>query len=278
MTRTLIRLMGNQVARVAMYLCSALALIPLALVLIYVISNGLPAVEQPTFLTAPEHPVGIPGGGVANALIGSLMMVGLASALAIPVGVVAGVHLAEYGRAQFYDLIRLCVDALVAAPSIAIGLFAYAVLVAPAGHFSGYAGAIALAVLMLPVVVRTTEGAVSQIDPALRESGLALGLPQWRVSLQLILPAAVAGVLTGALLAVARAAGESAPLLFASLGNSLLTANMTQPMNALPLVVYHDALTPYPELQTTAWGAALVLVVVVLAVHLFSRAVFRRRG
>jgi phosphate transport system permease protein len=274
---TPLRLAGNGVARVVMYLCALVALIPLALVLIYVIRLGLPAVESPTFLTQPEHPVGIPGGGVSNALVGSLLMVGVASLMAIPVGIIAGIHLAEYGRGQIYDLIRLCVDSLVAAPSIAIGLFAYAVLVAPMRHFSGIAGAVALAVLMLPVVVRTTEGAVSQIDPGLREAGLALGLPHWRVSLQLVLPAAVAGVLTGALLAVARAAGESAPLIFSSLGNTLFSVDLSHPLNALPLVVYHDALEPYPDLQTTAWGAALVLVVVVLAVNLISRAVLRRR-
>jgi phosphate transport system permease protein len=277
-TRSRLRLMGSELARAVMYMCAALALIPLALVLIYVIRNGLPALQQPSFLTASERPVGIPGGGVANALAGSLIMVGVASLLAIPAGVVGGVHLAEYGRGRIYDLLRLCVDALVAAPSIAIGLFAYALLVAPARHFSGYAGAVALAVLMLPVVVRTTEGAVAQVEGGLREAGLALGLPRWRVSLQLVLPAALAGVLTGALLAMARAAGESAPLLFSSLGNTLLTADLRQPMGALPLVVYHDALTPFPDLQQTAWGAALVLVAAVLAVNLISRAVLRPRG
>jgi phosphate transport system permease protein len=275
--RTLRRRAGNGVAMVLMYVCALVALVPLALVLIYVVRSGIPAVMRPDFLLHGERPSGIPGGGVANAFVGSVVMVGLASAIAIPVGVIGGINLAEYGRGRLADLTRLCIDALVAAPSIAIGLFAYALLVAPVHHFSGLSGALALAVLMLPVVVRTTESAVSQVDPGLRESGLALGLARWRVSLQLILPAALPGVITGALLSVARAAGETAPLLFTSLGNQLITFDPGQPMSALPLIVYHDALTPYADLQQTAWGAALVLVAVVLAVNLLTRAVLRPR-
>jgi phosphate transport system permease protein len=278
MSRGLLRRQISDAAQVTMFACAGLALVPLGLVLIYVVSQGLPSVIQPTFLVNSEVPAGIPGGGVANALAGTLIMVGIASLVATPPGVIAGIHLAEHGRGRAAALIRLCNDALVATPSIAIGLFAYLLFVAPFHHYSGLAGAMALAILMLPVIVRTTEGAIAQVEGSLREPGLALGLPPWRVSLQLILPAALPGVLTGVLLSMARASGETAPLLFTSLGNQLLALSPFQPMAALPLVVFHDALTPYSDLQQTAWGAALILVVVVLVVNLASRALLRRKG
>jgi phosphate transport system permease protein len=237
----------------------------------------LPALGHLTFFTNVERPAGIPGGGVAHAIAGTAIMVGFASLLAIPVGIVAGVHLAEYGRGRLAGWIRLAADVLVGTPSIAIGLFAYALLVAPFHHFSALSAAVALAVLMLPVVMRTTEAAVVLIPGGLREAGLALGLPRWRVSLQLVLPAAAPGVITGALLAIARASGETAPLLFTTLGNRFFNLDPTQPMSSLTLIVFHDALTPYNDLNQTAWGAALVLVALVLAVNLGSRFVLRRQ-
>lgn len=267
----------NNAARAAVYSLTALAIVPLALVLWYTVVRGLPAVSHAEFFLNVERPVGIPGAGVSHAIVGSGIMVGLASLMAIPVGVVSGVHLAEYAAGRWASWVRLAADVLVGAPSIAIGLFAYVLVVAPLHHFSGLAGSIALAVLMLPVVVRTTENAVSLIPASLRESGLALGLPRWRVALQLVLPAAAPGVITGALLAIARAAGETAPLLFTGFGNRFLNFDPTQPMSALPLIVFHDALTPYPALQEQAWGAALVLVAVVLAINLSSRWVLRRQ-
>lgn len=269
----------NAVAGVAVYATAVLALVPLGLVLWYTVARGLPAVEHLTFFTCCrlEHPTGIPGGGVANAIVGTAIMVAIASLVAIPIGVVGGVHLAEYGTARLAGWIRLGADVLVGSPSIAIGLFAYALFVAPFHHFSALSASLALAVLMLPVVMRTTESAVSLIPAGLREAGLALGLPRWRVALQLVLPAAAPGVITGALLAVARASGETAPLLFTTLGNPFFSLDPTKPMSSLPLVVYHDALTPYNDLNQTAWGAALVLVLLVLAVNLGSRWVLRRQ-
>jgi phosphate transport system permease protein len=205
------------------------------------------------------------------------MMVGMASLVAIPVGVISGVYLAEYGHGRWAGWVRLASDVLVGAPSIALGLFAYAILVVPLHHYSAISASAALAILMLPVVIRTTESAVALIPAGLRESGLALGLPRWRVSLQLIVPAAAAGVTTGALLAVARAAGETAPLLFTAFGNNLFTVDPTHAMSALPLIVFRDALTPFKELQDQAWGAALVLVTMVLIINLASRWVLRRQ-
>jgi phosphate transport system permease protein len=248
-------------------------------VLWYTIVRGLPAIEHAEFFTCCklEHPPGIPGGGIANAIAGTAIMVALASVIAIPVGIVSGVHLAEYGHGRLAGWARLAADVLVGTPSIAIGLFAYALFVAPFHHFSAFSASLALSVLMLPVVMRTTESAVALIPGGLREAGLALGLPRWRVSLQLVLPAAAPGVITGALLAIARASGETAPLLFTTLGNRFFTLDPTKQMSSLPLIVFHDALTPYDDLNQTAWGAALVLVLLVLFVNLGSRFVLRRQ-
>ncbi|HVB77871.1 MAG TPA: phosphate ABC transporter permease PstA [Candidatus Nitrosotalea sp.] len=264
-------------ARGTVYAVATLALLPLSLVLIYTVVNGWPAVSHLDFFIHVERPVGIPGAGVAHALIGTVITVGLASVVALPLGIIGGIHLAEYGAHRWAAWVRLASDVLVGAPSIAIGLFAYALFVAPFHQFSALAGSAALAILMLPVVVRTTEGAVALVPPGLRESGLALGLARWRVSLRLILPAAAPGVITGALLAISRAAGETAPLLFTSFGNRFLNLNPTRPISALPLIVYHDALTPYPALVTQAWGAALVLILLALIMNLASRFALRRQ-
>ena len=260
-----------------MYLLTVLALIPLGLILWFTISKGLPPVLHFEFFTNSFRPFGVPGGGVAHAIVGTGILVGLASLMAIPVGILGGVYLAEYSVDPWASWVRLASDVLVGTPSIAIGLFAYALVVAPLHHFSGYSGSVALAVLMLPIVIRTTEGAVALIPHGLRESGLALGLPRWRVSLQLILPAAAPGVITGALLAVARAAGETAPLLFTAFGNQHLVFDPNGQLQALPLTVYQYALQPYKSLQDQAWGAALVLVVMVLGINLVSRWVLRRQ-
>jgi len=277
MNRNTFRSSGSVFAIGAAYALTGLALIPLGLVLIFTISKGLPPVLHPEFFLNVERPVGVPGAGIQHAIVGTVIMVGIASLFAIPLGVLGGIFLSEYGTHRWAEVVRLGCDVLIGTPSIALGLFAYAFFVLPFHHFSAFSGAMALAVLMLPIVMRTTESAVRLIPPGLRESGLALGLPRWRVSLQLIVPAATAGVITGALLSVARAAGETAPLLFTAFGNQFLKFDPTSSMNALPLVVYHDALQPYKELQDQAWGAALVLIVLVLIINLASRYVLRRQ-
>ena len=277
MTRTQRRQALNLLARGVIYASAVIAIVPLGLVLAYTIKNGLPAVSHVEFFTNSERPVGIPGAGISHALVGTLVMVGIASALAIPIGVLGGIFLAEYGHTRPAAWIRLASDVLVGTPSIAVGLFAFGLLVAPFHHFSALSASVALAILMLPVVVRTTEGAVALIPNGLREAGLALGLARWRVSLQLILPAAAPGVITGALLAVARASGETAPLFFTGFGNRFFTLDPTRPMQSLTLTVFHNALTPYQVLQDQAWGAALLLVTLVLFVNLTSRFVLRRQ-
>lgn len=283
MNRTNRRYFASQASLAVMYLLTVVALIPLALVLWFTVAKGLPSVIHPQFFFNAELPPcepkcpAVSNAGVGHAIVGTAIMVGLASLMAVPVGILAGVFLAEYNITRWSAWVRLACDVLVGTPSIAIGLFVYAFLVVPFHHFSGFSGAVALAILMLPIVARTTEGAVSLIPNGLRESGLALGLARWRVSLQLILPAAAPGVITGALLAVARAGGETAPLLFTAFGQHILVLNPNQAMQALPLTVFRYALLPYKSLQAQAWGAALVLIVLVLAVNLVSRWVLRRQ-
>ncbi len=266
-----------------MYALTALALIPLGLVLWFTVAKGLPSVVHPEFFFNVELPPCEPScpavlkAGVEHAIVGTAILVGLASLLAIPLGVLTGIYMAEYSVARWASWVRLACDVLVGTPSIAIGLFVYGILVVPLHHFSAYSGAVALAILMLPIVARTTEGAVVLIPNGLRESGLALGLPRWRVSLQLIIRAAAPGVITGALLSVARAAGETAPLLFTAFGAHLLVWSPNSPMQALPLTVFRYALLPYKSLQAQAWGAALVLIIMVLGINLISRWVLRRQ-
>jgi phosphate transport system permease protein len=266
-----------------MYLLTVIALTPLALVLWFTVTQGFPSVIHYQFFLNVERPPCEPScpavsqAGVAHAIIGTGILVGLASLMAIPIGILGGVFLAEYKQAMWAGWVRLASDVLVGTPSIAIGLFAYTFFVVPFHHFSGYSGSIALAILMLPIVIRTTEGAVLLIPNSLRESGLALGLARWRVALQLILPGAAPGVITGALLSVARASGETAPLLFTAFGNQHLVTDPGSAIQALPLTVYHYALLPYKSLQAQAWGAALVLVVMVLGINLVSRWALRRQ-
>jgi phosphate transport system permease protein len=271
------RLLADLLARAGLYVLAAVALAPLALVLYYTASQGLATALNPDFYLHAYRPIGIPGAGVNHAIAGTLMLVGMASAMALPVGVVIGVHLAEYAHRLWASWVRLASDVLVGVPSIAIGLFAYALLVAPLHHFSAFSGSVALAILMLPVVIRTTEAALALVPNGIREAGLALGLPRWRVALQLVLRAGIPGVVTGCLLAVARASGETAPLLFTAFGNQILNLDPSRATAALPLIVYHYALTPYPDLQHQAWGAALVLVAIVLVVNVASRIVLRRQ-
>ena len=283
MNRNVRRRFVSGTTLVVMYALTVLALIPLGLVLWFTVIKGLPSVIHPQFFFNAELPPceprcpAVSNAGVGHAIIGTGIIVGIASLIAIPIGILGGIFLAEYRIVRWTNWVRLAADVLVGTPSIALGLFAYAFLVVPFHHFSGFSGAVALAVLMLPIVVRTTEGAVVLIPNGLRESGLALGLPRWRVSLQLILPAAAPGVITGALLSVARAAGETAPLLFTAFGSHLLSFDPNAPMQALPLTVFKYALLPYKSLQNQAWGAALVLIVMVLGINLVSRYVLRRQ-
>lgn len=258
-------------------LCAGAAAGVLVLIVLYVVRLGLPALN-PSFFTQLPHPVGVAGGGVANAILGSIEIIVVASAAAIPVGVMAGVYLALYGRGKLAAAARFVSDVLTGAPSIAIGVFAYTLVVLPTKHFSAVSASVALAIIMLPIVVRTTEEAVRLVPPAIREGALALGLPEWKAALLVTVPVARPGILTGALLSIARVSGESAPLLFTAFGSPFWSGALDKPTSALPLIVFQYAISPYREWQQIAWGGALVLIASVFALNLVARLVFARRA
>jgi phosphate transport system permease protein len=267
----------DRVVALSMAACLVLAAIPVVVLLAFVVARGAPGLLNVAFFTQRPHPEGVPGGGVANAILGTLIIVGLASIVAVPFGSLVGIFLSEFGRNRLGDSVRFVSDVMTGLPSIAFGIVAYAVLVAPLHRFSGIAGSLALAVLMLPLILRATESAMLLVPLALREAGLALGATQWRVTLQIVVPAALGGIVTGALLAVARAAGETAPLLFTALGNDFIRLNPAAgPMAALSLTVFRNAGLPYADLQNQAWAAALLLVILVSITNIAARLYVRR--
>ncbi|MBV8262605.1 MAG: phosphate ABC transporter permease PstA [Candidatus Eremiobacteraeota bacterium] len=259
------------------WLCAGLAAATLAIIVFYVIQRGAPALNGHFFLSVPT-PVGVPGGGVANALIGSVEIIVMASLIAIPIGVMAGIYLALLGKGRLADAVRFFSDVLTGVPSIAIGVFAYTVVVVPQKHFSANSAGVALAVIMLPIIVRTTEEAVRLVNPAIREGALALGIESWKAILLVTMPCARAGNVTGALLGVARVAGESAPLLFTAFGNPVWSTNPNSPIAALPLIVFQYANSPYAEWQQIAWGGALALIVLVFVLNITARVLFPAKG
>jgi len=276
MNLPLVRLLVDRLVGWLIVLCVMLAAIPVLVLLLFVVLKGLPGILTPGFFTEAPHPQGVPGGGVLNAIIGTLEIVGIASLLAVPIGALIGIFLSEYGRNQVGDTVRFISDVLTGLPSIAFGIFAYTVVVLTTHHYSALAASIALAVLMLPLILRATETALVLVPQSLREAGLAIGAPRWRVTLEIIVPAALGGIVTGALLAMARAAGETAPLLFTALGNDTVQANPLQPMGALALTVFRNALLPYQNVQDQAWAAALLLVIMVAATNILARIYVRR--
>ncbi len=255
-----------------------LAIAVLLAILGYVVVQGGSALT-PAFFTQTPGPVGEVGGGMANAIVGTLILVGFAALLGLPVGIGAGVYLAEYGGdSRLATVIRFTTDVLTGIPSITIGLFAYTLLVLPMRQFSALAGAVALAIIMLPTVTRTTEEMLRLVPDSLREAGLALGVPRWKTIARIALPSALGGILTGALLAIARVAGETAPLLFTAFGNRFWSLDPTQPMAALPLQIFAYAIAPYDDWHRQAWAGALVLVGLVLALSVTARLVSARAG
>jgi phosphate transport system permease protein len=276
MSLPLVRILVDRVVGALVVLCVMVAAIPVLVLFLFVVIKGFPGLLTPGFFTDAPHPQGVPGGGVLNAIIGTLEIVGIGSLLAVPVGVLIGIFLSEYGRNQVGDTVRFISDVLTGLPSIAFGIFGYTVVVLTTHHFSALSASIALAVLMLPVILRATETALLLIPNSLREAGLALGAPRWRVTLEIVVPAALGGIVTGALLAMARAAGETAPLLFTAFGNDIVQTNPLQPMGALALTVFRNALLPYPNLQDQAWAAALLLVILVATTNILARVYVRR--
>jgi len=251
------------------------ALVPLILIFFFVLSQGLQALNLEFFTHMPK-PVGEQGGGMANAIVGSLIVAGLGSTFAIPVGIVAGVYTSEFAGTRFASLVRFAADTLNGVPSIVIGVFVYAIAVMPFKQFSALAGGLALGIMMIPIIARTTEELLLLVPGTMREGALALGATRGRAVFSVVLPAALPGILTGVLLALARITGETAPLLFTSLNNRFFTTSLTQPISTLTVQVYTYANSPYQDWHRQAWAGALVLVTLVFTCSVTARIATRR--
>jgi phosphate transport system permease protein len=254
-----------------------LALVPLCSVLAYLIAQGLGGLSWSFFSELPA-PVGEAGGGFGNAILGSLLLVGLACCLGIPIGVLSGVYLAEFGNNRFAKTVRFSADVMAGVPSIAVGIFVYTLIVLSMRRFSALAGGIALGILMLPTITRTTEELLKLVPDSLREAGLALGVPKWRVILRVVLRTGAPGIATGIMLAVARAAGETAPLLFTAFNSRFWSTRLDAPIGSLPVQIYTYAISPYEDWHRQAWAAALVLVALVLVLNVSARLLTYSRG
>ncbi len=255
--------------------CAFFAVVVLAFILGYIAYRGLGAISFQFLIETPK-PVG-EGGGIGNAILGSVMLLAMACIIGMPIGIATGIYLAEYGVGRFASLVRFLTDTLTGIPSILIGVFIYTIIVLPMKQFSAMAGGIALAVIMIPIVARTTEEMIRLVPASLREGALALGAPQWRVTTGVILPAAASGIVTGAMLAVARVSGETAPLLFTAFGSRFFNVYLDQPMASLTVQIYNYAISPYDEWHAMAWAATLVLMTLILVINITVRFFTRQR-
>ncbi|HEY1869372.1 MAG TPA: phosphate ABC transporter permease PstA [Candidatus Cybelea sp.] len=255
--------------------CAILAAGSLLAILGYVVVQGVGAINW-NFLTQLPHPIGVPGGGVGNGIVGTFVVIGLAMAMAVPIGLLTGIYLALFGRGPIPEALRFLSDVLSGVPSIAIGLFAYAVLVAPLKHFSGFSASFAFMMLMLPLLVRTSEQAIRSVPQTVREGALALGMSNFRATVGIVLPTARPAIITALLLAIARVTGETAPLLFTAFGTQFWEFNPNRPMAVLALQVFNYAISPYSEWQSQAWAGAFLLVTAVFALSLGARLMLRR--
>jgi len=256
--------------------CAVVAVLSLFFILGYILTGGLRALSF-SFLINEPKPVDEPGGGIANGIVGSLIMISLGSLIGLPIGILAGVFLSEFGSNKFGQVLRFLIDTLTGTPSIVIGVVVWTVMVHPMGHFSALAGGVALGIMMMPIVARTTEEMIRLVPHSLREAGLALGAPRWRVTLGVVLRTAASGVATGAMLAIARIAGETAPLLFTALSLNYLSTNLLQPMASLTFQIYYYAGSPYEIWHDMAWAATLVLVTMILGLNIAVKILTRNR-
>ena len=271
------RRLANAWGMVTSMAAMALGLAVLLWILVVLFSNGFAALDW-NILTRDTPAPGTEGGGLRNAIVGSALMVGLSVLVATPVGIFAGIYLTEFGdQSKTAEATRFVTDIMLSAPSIVIGLFVYAIAVATVGGFSGFAGSLALTLIAVPVVMRTTENMLRLVPGSLREAAFALGAPRWKVSLSVTLRAARSGVITGLLLAVARISGETAPLLFTALNNQFFNADMSEPMANLPVVIFQFAMSPYDNWIRLAWGGALLITLTVLLLNIIARVFFRER-
>jgi phosphate transport system permease protein len=271
------RLMYNRIGITLSMIAMVLGLSVLLWILFVLFKNGFQALDWNMFFKSTPAP-GSEGGGLANAIVGSLMMVGFATLVSTPIGILAGIYLAEFGEtSKTAEITRFMTDIMLSAPSIVLGLFVYAILVAQVKHFSGWAGTIALALIAIPVVLRTTENMLRLVPGSLREAAFALGAPRWKVTTMVTLRAAKSGVVTGVLLALARISGETAPLLFTALNNQFFSLDMGGPMANLPVVIFQFALSPYDNWVRLAWGGALLITLTVLVLNIMARVFFREK-
>ncbi len=260
----------NRFFAVSCGLFCLMSVVVLFLLLGYVVYQGISAINLDFFTHLPA-PVGESGGGMANAMMGTLTLVALASSIGIPIGIAAGIYLAEYGNTRYANFVRYLTDVLGGLPSIVMGLFAYALIVIPMKSFSGFSGGVALSLLMIPVIVRTTEEVVKLVPNSLREGALALGIPRWKMIIHIVLATAKGGILTAIVLAVARIMGETAPLLFTAFGNQFWQNNIFEPTAALTLQIFTYAISPYDDWHAKAWAGALVLIGMSLIMNLMAR-------
>jgi phosphate transport system permease protein len=257
-------------------LCTILAVGALVVILGYIFASGARALSW-SFLVNTPKPIGEPNSGIANAIVGTVIMISLGSVIGMPIGILAGVYLAEFGSNRLGNLLRFLIDTLTGVPSIVVGVFVWTIMVNPMGHFSALAGSIALAIMMMPIVARTTEEMIRLVPQSLREAALALGAPRWRVTVGVVLRTAASGIATGVMLAIARIAGETAPLLFTALGLNYLSTDLNGPMASLTFQIYYYAASPYDEWHAMAWAATLVLVGMILALNIAVKIFTRNR-
>lgn len=253
-----------------MALCTMGAVATLWIILGYVVVRGFPALDL-AFFTERPLPYGEVGGGVAPAILGSLYLIVVACVIGLPVAVLTAIYLAEYATTRFGDVVRFVIDLLAGLPSIVVGVFVWTLVVLQSGSYSGLAGAVALAIIMIPIVARTVESILNLVPNSIREASLALGVPTWRTILYVVLPAARSGIITGVVLAMARAGGETAPLLLTTLGNQFFSFDVFEPMAALPVQIYNYAVAPYDDWHTKAWGSALILILLIGLLSLLTR-------
>jgi phosphate transport system permease protein len=269
------RIRVDKLFKALVIILSLSSIVPMFLILFMIAKNGVSVIDW-QFLSHLPKPVGEAGGGIANAIWGTLLLIGLSSVFSVPLGIFGGIFLAEYRESKLAYLIRLSVEILQGIPSIVIGIIAYVWVVMAMGSFSALSGGVALGIMMLPVIVMATEETLKLVPDSLREASLALGVPYARTIMKVILPAGLSGILSGILLGIARVAGETAPLLFTAFGSPFMNLNILKPINSLPLTIFNYATSPYPDWHTLAWGASFVLIAFVLGLNLITKLVTKR--
>ncbi len=256
-------------------LLSLFSTVPLFLILFYIVRNGIASINWEFLINLPK-PVGEPGGGIANALVGTIILIVLASLVSIPLGVIAGIYLSEFGHRKIAYWVRLAVEVLLGVPSIVVGILVYVWLVQPTGAFSAVSGGVALGIMMLPIIIKSTEETLNLVPFSIKEASLALGVPYYKTIIKVVLPAGISGILTGIIISISRIAGETAPLLFTAFGNPFMNLNIFKPVSSLPLIIFNYSISPYPEWHALAWGASFILVVLVLVLNLCAKGVARK--